>query len=277
VVSAEPGEQKVQAFEIRGVDLVKVSGLGAGHAVAGGRNDLRFNPRFEQVYCFTSRCACPDGRNPFGAAPLSVQGTDLTLAMTGLPTRGASMMVQGATIADACGASDAGAPLPTALDPCLVGTWRLDVNHATGQYGARLARGGVIVQGLRGGQVLEIQPSRTFTHRMLPMAVLARIPAAAGTDMALDFTGSASGTVGSRGGTPARPGEGCRSSGTVSFGRVASDIAVRYRVRVGMHGLDSDRSLADAVQPGAAHYRVVGDRLTLVPDVPESLESVYTR
>lgn len=275
-LDADPGEQWISRVEIRNAELVDVAGNGVGRMHVGA-DDFAFNGAFRRVYCFTGTCQCPDGRNPFGVVPQRVTGTELLFAYTGVPTRGAGILVSSATIAGSCSRDepDGGAPNLT-IDPCLVGTWKLDKRYTQARYAETLGAYGVEVLGLHGGQTLEIRSTRAFTHSMDPMVVQARSLAAA-SDMVLTFGGAATGKVGSYGGTPTSPGGQCRSRGAVVFKRVSGNIDVSYKARVGLHVADDTKNLSDAIGSGSASYRVYGDKLYLVPNEPGGVPSAYDR
>lgn len=234
-----------------------------------------------KVYCFTSTCRCPNGQNPFGVEPQSIRGDEIMIATTGLPNSGGSLLLSTKSIATAC-TNDAGAdagvlPTPTTIDPCLVGTWRLDTDHAKLRFNEKLAQYGVMVNGVTGGQLLEIRADRGFSHKMLPMIVSARALGSLAFDMTLELGGTSSGRAGSIGGTPAPPNGICRSRGMVVFDRTSGNIGVKYSARVGTNSNDGIKNLSEAVQPGSASYRVIGDVLFMTPNERDGIESSYRR
>lgn len=101
--------------------LVKVTASGAGRVRVGVVEPTFWGPNFEQYFCRTPPCACPNGR-PMLVNTINIP-IDATFHFSILGTSDASHVSAEAVDYDSVCPPD---QPPADLNPCLIGTWRLD-------------------------------------------------------------------------------------------------------------------------------------------------------
>ncbi|MCC7539149.1 MAG: hypothetical protein IT379_23205 [Deltaproteobacteria bacterium] len=179
------------------VVLVEATGHGRARLAADDAADVawpnageppREEPRSVRRYLCRAdrRCACPDGRvlgAPSGSAPRDAR---LVVALAGGSARGSRADVRLLGLTDACRAT---MPVATPQDPCLVGAWTLDLEHARTEL-ARTVSAGSSIRAMSGSYAMRFDASGTSEATLTSYGVT--MSAAAGVDSTSEANGTSS-------------------------------------------------------------------------------------
>jgi hypothetical protein len=138
--------------------LVKITAGGAGRVRVGDFEEAFWTGTYERYLCRTPPCTCPNGRPPLVQAPVVPSDATYRFAVMGT-VDSSHVSAESAELSSVCPPDQP----PADLDPCLVGTWRLDPDSFRQAFVGAFGNPGGNIQLDSITENLTITPQRVMT------------------------------------------------------------------------------------------------------------------